>query len=157
MRSPALGAPLNRFAGQVAVVTGATSGIGEAVARALAAEGAIVVLAARRAEQGNAIVKALGEQGHQAAFIHTDVRSADSISRMIATTVETYGRLDVAVNNAGIAGANALTADYPEQTCDEVLAVNLKGVWLCLKYEIPHLLERGGAIVNIASDLGFVG
>lgn len=149
---------MNRFKDKVAIVTGATSGLGRATARALAQEGASVVIAGRRAALGEEFTAELRAQGLQAAFVRTDVRDRESVERMVEAAVRHYGRLDIAVNNAGIAGASLPVAEYPEETWDEVLSINLKGVWLCMKYEIPELLRSGGgAIVNMASDLGLVG
>jgi len=149
---------MEHFSGKVAIVTGATSGIGEATARALAKEGASVVLAGRRSSPGEQITAELRTQGLEATFVRTDVRDPDSVAHMVATTVKHYGRLDIAVNNAGVGGPNLPTAEYPIDAWDEVLTVNLKGVWLCMKYEIPQLLRSGGGtIVNMASDMGLVG
>jgi NAD(P)-dependent dehydrogenase (short-subunit alcohol dehydrogenase family) len=154
MRSPVI----DRFSGKVAIVTGATSGIGEATARALANEGASVVLAGRRSSPGEEITAELRAQGLVATFVRTDVRDPDSVANMVDTTVKLYGRLDLAVNNAGVGGPNLPVAQYPIDEWDEVLTVNLKGVWLCMKHEIPQLLRGGGgAIVNMASDMGLVG
>ncbi len=147
-----------RFKGKVAIVTGATSGIGKATARALAKEGASVVIAGRRDTAGEAVTAELRAQGLQATFVRTDVRETESIARLVEATLHHYGRLDIAVNNAGIGGASLPIAEYPIETWDEVIAVNLKGVWLCMKYEIPQLLRSGGGtIVNVASDVGLVG
>jgi NAD(P)-dependent dehydrogenase (short-subunit alcohol dehydrogenase family) len=149
---------MDRFKGKVAIVTGATSGIGEATARALAREGASVVIAGRRASLGEGVTAELRAKGLEATFVATDVRASESIACMVEKTVRHYGRLDVAVNNAGVGGAYLPIAQYPTDTWDEVIAVNLKGVWLCMKYEIPELLRNGGgAIVNMASDVGLVG
>lgn len=116
------------------------------------------MIAGRRINRGEALVASLKESGCDAYFVETDVRSADSISRMVSRTIALYGRLDCAVNCAGVAGANALTADYPAAAWDEVISVNLTGVWLCMKHEIPELLKYpGGSIVNVSSDLGQVG
>src|SRR5262249_32105530 len=93
-----------------------------------------------------------------AIFVRTDVSRSAEVERLLQTIVETYGRLDLAHNNAGIAGAEAATADCTEENWDHTIAVNLKGVWLCMKYEIPQMLEQGGgAIVNTASTAGLVG
>jgi NAD(P)-dependent dehydrogenase (short-subunit alcohol dehydrogenase family) len=149
---------MQRFNGRVAIVVGGTSGIGSAAARSLAEEGAAVVIAGRRVELGTALAKELQTRGHEVSFVQTDVRSADSVAHMVDSTVARYGRLDIAVNNAGVAGSSHPIAEYPEADWDLVLSVNLKGMWLCMKYEIPHLLRAGGgAIVNTSSDVGFVG
>ena len=99
------------------------------------------------------------EKGGEAIFVRTDVSKAVEVQALISTAVETYGRLDCAHNNAGISGGGrALTAEYPEETWHQVIAINLTGVWLCMKYEMPHMLRQGsGAIVNTASAWGLVG
>jgi NAD(P)-dependent dehydrogenase (short-subunit alcohol dehydrogenase family) len=149
---------MDRVRGRVAIVTGATSGIGRATARALAKEGASVVIAGRRASLGEDLSAELRSQGLQAVFVRTDVRDGESIARLVDAAIRHYGRLDIAVNNAGIAGASLPVAEYPEETWDEVMTVNLKGIWLCMKYEIPQILRSGGgAIVNMASDVGLAG
>lgn len=149
---------MQRFKDRVAIVVGGTSGIGSATARSLAQEGAAVVIAGRRAETGAALAKELQTRGHEVTFLQTDVRSPDSIAHTIDSTVARYGRLDIAVNNAGVPGGSHRIPDYPEADWDLVMSVNLKGMWLCMKYEIPHLLHAGGGtIVNTASDVGLVG
>jgi NAD(P)-dependent dehydrogenase (short-subunit alcohol dehydrogenase family) len=146
---------MDRFRNKVAIVTGATSGIGKATAQALAREGARVVIAGRRASLGEEITAELRVQGLEATFVRLDVRDPESIQHMVEATVRHYGRLDIAVNNAGIGGANVPLAEYPADTWDEVMAVNLKGVFLCMKHEIPQILRSGGgAIVNMSSDMG---
>jgi NAD(P)-dependent dehydrogenase (short-subunit alcohol dehydrogenase family) len=148
---------MTSFKGKVAIVTGATSGIGRATAQALAKEGAQVVIAGRRTSLGEELTAELRALGHEAMFVSLDVRDPQSIARMVERTVRHYGRLDIAVNNAGIGGARQSVADYPIDVWDEVMTVNLKGVWLCMKYQIPQLLRSGGgAIVNVSSDMGLV-
>jgi NAD(P)-dependent dehydrogenase (short-subunit alcohol dehydrogenase family) len=144
------------FAGKVALVTGASSGLGEATARRFAQEGAKVVVAARRADQGARVVQRIEAAGGEALFVQADVARAGDVERMVASTLERFGRLDCAVNNAGIAGPRFTPiADVTEAQWDEVMGVNLKGVWLCMKHEIPALLAGGGgAIVNVASIYG---
>lgn len=149
---------MDRFRDKVAIVTGATSGIGEATARALAQEGASVVIAGRRSSLGEKLTTELRAQGLEATFVRTDVRDADSIASMVEAAVRHYGRLDIAVNNAGIRGLNFPVHEYPTDAWDEVITLNLTGVWLCMQHEIRQLLrDGGGAIVNVASDLGLVG
>jgi NAD(P)-dependent dehydrogenase (short-subunit alcohol dehydrogenase family) len=146
------------FAGKVAVVTGASSGIGRATALAFAREGASVVVADRYEIGGQETVAMIHDQGGTAIHVSCDVSQDTDVAQMIDATVRTYGRLDYACNNAGIEGVQALTAEYPHEEWDRVLAVNLTGVWLCMKHEIPVLLAHGGgAIVNMASILGVVG
>ncbi len=149
---------MQRFTNRVVIITGGTSGIGGAAALAFAQEGAAVVISGRRAELGTELARNLQAQGYEATFIQTDVRSAGSVAHLVEATVAKYGRLDIAVNNAGIAGGAHALAEYPESDWDEVMSTNLKGVWLCMRYEIPQLLRSGGgAIVNTSSDVGFVG
>lgn len=147
---------MTMFAGQVAVVTGASSGLGEATAWRFAQEGAKVVVAARRADQGARVVQRIEAAGGEALFVQADVSRASDVERMVASTLDRFGRLDCAVNNAGIAGPRFTPiADVTEAQWDEIMGVNLKGVWLCMKHEIPALLAGGGgAIVNVASIYG---
>ena len=148
-----------RLEGKVALVTGASSGIGRAAALALGREGARVVVAARRADAGEETAAMVREAGGDAAFVRADVSRAADVASLLAATVERYGRLDCAVNNAGTTGSTlALTADTTEEAWDEVVTTNLKGVWLCMKHEIPLMLDAGGgSIVNMSSVLGLVG
>ena len=145
-------------AGKVALVTGGGSGIGRASALTFAREGAKVVVADVVVEGGEETVRLIQQRGGEAIFVKTDVSRAAEVEALVARAVQTYGRLDCAHNNAGIEGAAATTIDYAEDAWERVIAINLKGVWLCMKYEIPHLLKQGGgAIVNTASTAGLVG
>jgi NAD(P)-dependent dehydrogenase (short-subunit alcohol dehydrogenase family) len=144
-------------AGKVALVTGGGSGIGRASALTFAREGAKVVVADVVVEGGEETARLIQQRGGEAIFVKTDVSQAADVEALIARAVQTYGRLDCAHNNAGIEGAAATTIDYAEDAWERVIAINLKGVWLCMKYEIPHLLKQGGAIVNTASTAGLVG
>lgn len=145
-------------AGKVVLVTGAGSGIGRATALACAREGAQVVVADRVVEAGQETVAMVQQAGGEARFVEVDVTQTASVEAMIAAAVAAYGRIDCAHNNAGIEGVFATTADYPEEDWDRVMAVNLKGVWLCMRAEIPQMLQQGGgAIVNTASLAGLVG
>lgn len=147
-----------RLAGKVAIVTGASRGIGAATARLFAREGAAVVLAARSKGEMASIVDEIKAEGGEALAIETDAASAISIESTVKRTLEVYQRLDIAVNNAGIAGGNRPLIETPEEVFDRVIAVNLKGVFLALKYEIPAMLASGGgAIVNMSSTVGLVG
>ena len=148
-----------RLGGKVALVTGGASGIGRATALTFAREGARLVIADMHEDGGQQTIHMITEQGGEAIFVRTDVSKAVEVQALISAAVETYGRLDCAHNNAGISGGGrALTAEYPEETWHQVIAVNLTGVWLCMKYEIPQMLPQGGgAIVNTASVAGLIG
>jgi len=144
--------------GKVAVVTGASSGIGRASALVFAREGAKVVVADVIVAGGEETVRLIKAAGGEALFVKADMAKAAEVEAMVNTAVATYGRLDCAHNNAGVEGAMGTTADYTEADWDRVIRVNLTGVWLCMKYEIPQMLkEGGGAIVNTASGAGLVG
>ena len=147
-----------RVAGKVALITGGGSGIGRATAQVFAREGATVVVADIVAEGGEETVRLLKQAGGEATFVKTDVSRATEVQTLVQKAVETYGRLDCAFNNAGIEGVVQPTVDYGEAHWDRVLAINLKGVWLCMKYELQQMLKQGGgAIVNTASVGGLVG
>lgn len=147
---------MKMFEGKVALVTGASSGIGKATALKFAEEGASVVIAARRKEQSTRVLEEITALGAEAHFVQTDVSRASDVENMVASAIERFGRLDCAVNNAGMAGPRLTpAADITEAQWDEVMGVNLKGVWLSMKYEIPAMLESGGgAIVNVSSIYG---
>ena len=149
----------NQFESKVALVTGGNSGIGRAVALAFAKAGAKVVVAARRVPEGEATVAMINDLGGEAHFVKTDVSDINAVKAMIAACIAKYGGLDYAINNAGIEGTPLTqTAEYEEKVWDKVIDINLKGVWLCMKYEIPELLKRGqGAIVNMSSLAGLRG
>jgi NAD(P)-dependent dehydrogenase (short-subunit alcohol dehydrogenase family) len=148
---------MQAFAGKVALVTGASSGLGEATALRFAELGANVVVAARRADRCEAVVRRIRDGGGEACHVVADVARAADVQAMVQATLERYGRLDCAVNNAGIAGPmRTPLAEVDEVQWDAVMGVNLKGVWLCMKHQIPALLAGGGgAIVNVASIYGF--
>lgn len=144
-----------RFAGKVAIVTGAGSGIGRAVARAFAHEGAAVVAASRRRGALRETVALIEAEGGVATAVETDVTVPDDVARLVRTAVERFGRLDVAVNNAGMLGAPGPVADMGEEDWAALLATNLTGAWLCMKHEIAWMREHGGGvIVNVASNVG---
>ncbi len=136
----------------------AGSGIGRASAQAFANAGASVVVADVVVAGGEETVQFIKKAGGEATFVQVDVSKASEVEALIRHAVEIYGRLDYAHNNAGIEGAAAGTIDHPEDVWDRVIAINLKGVWLCMKYEIPQMLKQGGgAIVNTASVAGLIG
>jgi NAD(P)-dependent dehydrogenase (short-subunit alcohol dehydrogenase family) len=144
---------------KVALITGASSGIGRATGEAFAARGAKVVLAARREHELATLTNEIESRGGRASFVVTDVAIAKDVERMVAHAIETFGRLDYAVNNAGIEGKFASITDLPEQEWDRVLDINLKGTFLCLQYEARAMLAggHGGAIVNVGSVNSFLG
>ena len=144
--------------GKVALVTGGSVGIGRATALAFAARGAKVSVAARRAPEGEKVVEEIRSAGGEAAFVRTDVSQPAQVQSMVDRTVQKYGRLDYACNNAGTEGVQVPTSDLTEEQWDEAIAVNLKGVWLCMKYQIPQMLKQGsGSIVNVSSANGVIG
>jgi len=146
------------FDGQVALVTGGSSGIGRAAAQAFAAQGAKVVVASRRPEESTETVKLIQAAGGEAFFVKTDVTKADEVEALVAKALQRFGRLDFAFNNAGIEGDPFIPlAKYSEAMWDSVIDINLKGVFLCMKYELPPIVEAKGAIVNMASVAGLVG
>ena len=149
---------MGKLDGKVAIVTGAASGIGRATAILFASEGAKVVLADWDERQGSRVADELREAGHDAVFVRVDVSRPEDVEGMISTAVERYARLDVLFNNAGIEGEQAPTADCTLENWERVINVNLKGVFLGMKYGIPAMLKGGGgAIINNASVAGIVG
>lgn len=143
---------------RVCLVTGAGSGIGRVTAQRMAEEGAQVMVSDRDSDGGNETVALIRSAGGDARFVACDVSKAAEVERMIAETMNAYGRLDCAVNNAGVGGLMSPVHEKTEDEWDFVLAVNLKGVWLCMKHEIAAMLENGGgAIVNTASVAGLLG
>lgn len=144
--------------GKVVLVTGAGSGIGRACAALFAAGGASVVVSDVAPEGGEETVRLIRKDGGEASFVPADVAVGQEVEALVRRTVERYGRLDYAVNNAGIAGEDAGAAEHSEEAWDRILAVNLKGVWLCLKHELPQMRRQGGgAIVNVSSVAGLIG
>ena len=148
-----------RFDGKVALITGGNAGIGLAAGHAFAGQGAKVMIAARRRAEGEQAVAAINAAGGEADFVETDVTSSASVQAMVAACVARFGRLDVAFNNAGIPGdVTTDIADAEEDTFERVMAVNVRGVWLSMKYEIREILKAGGgAIINCSSFAGLRG
>ena len=146
------------FTDQVALVTGASSGMGLATAQAFAQAGAAVVLADINHDALRAATDNLTAAGHKALAVPCDVSSEDDVAVMVDTTVASIGRLDLAFNNAGIQAPPTDAADEPAETFDRVNAINLRGVWACMKHELRHMRDQGsGAIVNCSSLGGLVG
>ncbi len=145
--------------GRVALITGASSGIGEETARAFAAKGAKVVLAARREDELAKLASEINGAGGEATYVRTDVSVAADTERMVEHAIHQFGRLDFAVNNAGVEGHLSPIVDFDEEEFDRVLAINLKGTFLSMKYEAQAMLEggHGGAIVNVGSVNSFLG
>jgi NAD(P)-dependent dehydrogenase (short-subunit alcohol dehydrogenase family) len=149
---------MDNIPNRVALVTGAASGIGRATALAFAATGAAVMLADIDTDGGEETRQLINDRGGDAAFMRVDVAVDAEVAAMVTATIERFGRLDYAFNNAGIEGVVSSIVDYPEEVFDRVTAVNIKGVWLSMRREIPVMRDQGGgAIVNAASIAGMGG
>lgn len=143
---------------KIALITGAGSGIGEATAMLFAQNGASIVLADMDTDGAERVLAAIEKEGGKGMVVKTDVSKPAECEKLVAETVKKFGRLDIAVNNAGIGGPAALVGDYPIEDWDKVIAINLSGVFYGMRYQIPAMLKNGGgAIVNMASILGKVG
>jgi NAD(P)-dependent dehydrogenase (short-subunit alcohol dehydrogenase family) len=150
--------PMGKLDGRVALITGAGSGIGRATAILFAKEGAKVVVADYDSVGGQETVRMITEAGGEAILVRTDVSRSPDAEQMVKTTADTYGRIDILFNNAGVLGAMANTADVTEDGWESVIDVNLKGAFLGSKYAIPLMIEQGeGSIINTASGASFVG
>jgi len=146
------------FDGKTAIVTGGGVGIGRATAIAFGREGANVVIGNRNAERGEEVVQAIRDAGGKASFLRTDVSIKDDVKALVSHAVDTYGGLHVAFNNAGIEGQVGALAETSEENYDAIMDINVKGVWMCMKYEIFAMLKSGGgAIVNNSSVGGLIG
>ncbi len=145
--------------GKVGLVTGGTSGIGREAAVLFAKAGVKIAVAGRREREGEKTIELIHAAGGEGLFVKTDVSKASEVEALVQTVVERFGRLDLAFNNAGVEGVWAPLTQLTEEDFDRTINVNLKGVWLCLKYEIQQMLKQGagGAIVNMASIMGLVG
>lgn len=148
----------NRFKGKVVIVTGGGSGIGQATAIQFASEGAKVVIGNRDERKGLETVKQINDAGGTASFIRTDVSQGADVKNLINHAVSEYGGLHAAFNNAGTEGDTATIIEDTEKNFNRIFDVNVKGLWLCMKYEIEYMLNHGGgAIVNTSSIAGFIG
>jgi NAD(P)-dependent dehydrogenase (short-subunit alcohol dehydrogenase family) len=146
------------FTGKVAIVTGGTSGIGEATALEFADAGAAVVLCGRRQIRGGNVVRCIQERGGSAVFIPVDICDERGVAGLVETTLRTFGRLDFALNNAGISGSCARLCEQTDEQWDTVFERNVKSVWRCMRHQIPAMIRSGGgAVVNNASVFGLVG
>lgn len=149
---------MNEFAGKVALITGGNMGIGRATAIAFAQQGAAVVISGRREKEGHAAVAEIESLGGTALFVKTDASSEPEVSALIEQTLAKFGRLDCAFNNAGVEQTLTPLPEQLEETYHQIMDINVKGVWLALKHEIPAMLKAGGgAIVNSSSIAGLVG
>ncbi len=148
----------NEFAGKVALVTGAASGIGRATALAFSAAGASVLVSDVQEEAGEQTVGLIRAAGGRAKFVRCDVSHEDEVEAMVERCIESFGRLDFACNNAGIEGASSAVTDLSGEEWNRILAVNLTGTWYCMRHELPVMLRQGGgSVVNVASIAGVVG
>jgi NAD(P)-dependent dehydrogenase (short-subunit alcohol dehydrogenase family) len=149
---------MNEFQGKVALVTGGTTGIGRAAAIAYAREGAKVVVAGRRAAEGEETVRLVRAQGREAVFVPADVAQEEQVKNLIGRTLEQFGRLDFAFNNAGVDQQPTPLLEQTVEMYDRVMDINVKGVWLSMRHEIPAMLQSGGggAIVNTSSVAGVI-
>jgi NAD(P)-dependent dehydrogenase (short-subunit alcohol dehydrogenase family) len=143
---------------KAAIITGGSSGIGRAAAVALAKQGVKIAIAARRAKEGEETVRLVKEAGSEGIFVKTDVANENDVRSLVEKTVKQYNRLDYAFNNAGIEEKTTPLVDQTSEVFDQIMNVNVKGVWLSMKYEIPEMIRTGGgAIVNTSSGAGVVG
>lgn len=146
----------NKFKNKVAIVTGGSFGIGRATALAFAKRGAKIVIADWKENQET--MDLIENLGGEAIFVKCDVSKSDDVKSLVEKTILTFGRIDFAFNNAGIEGISAPVQDCTEENWDKTIAINLKGIWLCMKYEIPEMLKKGaGVIINCSSVAGLIG
>jgi NAD(P)-dependent dehydrogenase (short-subunit alcohol dehydrogenase family) len=149
---------LNNFQDKVALITGGTSGLGRAISLEFAKSKANVVVSGRREKEGNETVQMVESLGSKAIFVKCDVTRSEEVKNLLDATIQNFGKLDFAVNNAGIIGKNKLIYQYEETEFDEVMNINVKGVWNAMKYEtLEFLKSKKGSIVNISSVSGLIG
>jgi NAD(P)-dependent dehydrogenase (short-subunit alcohol dehydrogenase family) len=149
---------MNEFRGKVALVTGGSAGVGLATAIAFARAGADVVIASRNADRGERAVDLIKDSGGDAMFVKADVSKAEDTAALMRAITNAYGRLDVAFNSAGVTGALVNLTDQTENDFDTTIGVNLKGIWLCMKYEVVQMQKQGGgSIVNLSAVAGLNG
>jgi len=147
---------MGKLDGKVAIITGAASGMGKATAVLFAQEGAKVLVADIQDELGKEIVKAINESGGKATYVHADVRRVEDVKDMIKTAVDTYGKLDILFNNAGIEGAINDTINYPDDDFENVVDTNMRGIFFGIKYGVQEMLNTGGGvIINTSSVTGY--
>jgi NAD(P)-dependent dehydrogenase (short-subunit alcohol dehydrogenase family) len=150
---------MTEFKEKVILITGSASGFGKVLAEEFAQDGASLILSDVNVADGQAVADQIVANGGKAIFSKCDVSNADEVKNMVELGISTFGKLDIAINNAGIAGNNLRTKthDFTEDEFDKIMDINGKGVWLCMKYELPYLLEnKGGIIINIASVAGLL-
>lgn len=146
------------FKDKVVIITGASFGIGKATVQAFARAGAKIVISDIKDKEGEFLAEEIQKKGNECIYVHCDISKPDEVQNMVSETVKHFGRLDIAYNNAGIEGEMGFTADGSEDNFDRVIGINLKGVWACIKYEIPEMLKNNkGVIVNCSSIAGVVG
>ncbi len=149
---------MSQFAGKVALVTGGNAGIGRATAIEFARQGAKVVVSGRRDKEGNEVIAEIKAAGGDAIFVKANVSKESDVQALIEKTLTTYGRLDFAFNNAGVEQSFSSLPEQAEETFDQIMDINVKGVWLSMKHQIPAMLKNGGgAIVNNSSVAGVIG
>lgn len=146
------------FKDKVVIITGASFGIGRATALAFAREEAKLVISDVQDKEGESLAKEIRKQGNECIYVHCDISKPADVQNMVSEAIKHFGRLDIAYNNAGIEGEMGFTADVSEDNFDRVIGINLKGVWACMKYQIPEMLKnKKGVIVNCSSIAGVVG
>lgn len=152
---------MSRLANKVTLVTGGGSGIGQATCLRFAQEGARVCVVDYAEAAGNETLAGIRDAGGTGSFVHADVSKSADVQRMIAATIEVYGRVDVLFNNAGIEGPSSKIATYPEEDWERVIAIDLTAVYLGMKYVIPHMVRQGGGVIlstaSVAGMVGFMG